>query len=560
MPKAYEQNVVQHRHMPHPVTAVFAVLLLFASLYLPPYNIDIDHWFPFVSAATSIRHGLWPYLGGYDSGYGLLRPAFLAVWLAGFGLSALSLSALVMLCNLIAGAAAFVLIRRLTASRVIALVGALYPLQGITESAMEGARFYAVHSSYRAPVLITLCALLLYLSLRDRPRRMVPGFLFGLTVLWDPPFGAFAAAGFLLAHGCLALRASRGARMTHLGTIGAMVSGIVLPLAFAWAGGAVLVSPTEIYRKLSGTGAMFLFGYANKSQKFDPIVIVAFVIGILYLALILTRWLRSRRLTRRHLFVTASLIAAIPYVLYALGHSDPVYYLPAYWALIPSAAFLFYLFLRAQMAKGGTRTVVPRPIRAPAAAVRGAVLAALFAVAYVWGWFPLDRILAIKNISARYELAKAAWRRECLAAAGCDLRNQPSLPDYMRQASRPLYEAGHLGFDPALLAACRHGLVILSYADAWIYATAGCYSPIRIASAASMSTQPAYERMLEVLQRQQQIIVDPHKNGYAEWTGDILADLKASLIKQGFSETAGCGRFSVLSRSDPAQVLRLLCS
>ena len=554
--------MARHRYLPHPVTALFAVLLLFASLYLPPYKFDpdhVDHWFPFVAAATGIRHGLWPYIGGYDSGYGLLCPAFLAAWIAGFGLSALSLSALVMLCNLVAGAAAFALIRMLTASRVVALVGALYPLQGVSEYALMGVRAYAVSSSFRAPVQIAVCALLLYLSLRDRPRRIVPAFLFGLAVLWNPPFGAFAAAGFLLAHGWLMLGAGSVARSTHLRVIGAMLAGIGLPLAIAWAGGAVVTNPVEIYRNLSASGALFLFGYANASQKFDPIVVVAFLVGVLYVTLILRRWLRSRRPTRRTVFVGASLVAAIPYVLYALGHSDPLHYWPAYWALMPSAAFLFYLFARAKMLRTGARPGTPRSIGASSTVLSAAALAGVIAVAYAWGWFPLDRTLSIKNFSAGYQLAKAEWRRECLSAPACDLRNEPALRDYLKQASQTLWDAGRLGFDPALLRGCRDGLVILSYADAWIYATAGCHSPLRIASAAFMSTQREYERMLELLRHQQQIVVDPMKTGYAYWKGDILADMKASLISHGFRETAGCGRFSVLSKTDPAAVMRRLC-
>lgn len=551
--------MVRPRYLPHPLTAVFAVLLLFASLYLPPYKFDIDHWFPFVAAATGIRHGLWPYLGGYDSGYGLLCPAFLALWIAGFGLSALSLSGLVMLCNLVAGSAAFALIRRLTGSRVVALVGALYPMQGVSEYTLMGARHFAVSSSFRAPIQIALCALLLYLSLRDRPRRIVPAFLFGLMVLWDPPFGAFATAGFLLAHGYLALRASRGARVAHLWTIGAMLGGIVLPIAIASAGVAVLTNPIEMYRNLSSTGALFLFGYSNVSQKFDPIVIVAFMVGVLYLALILRRWSLSRALTRRHLFVGASLVAAVPYVLYALGHSDALHYLPAYWALMPSAAFLLYAFVRAQVVRTGARKEIPRTVTVPARAFSAVVIAGLIVIAYGWGWFPLNRVLAVNNLNARYEFARAEWRRACLSAATCDLRSEPSLRDYLKQANLTLWDAGRLGFDPALLAACRKGLVILSYADAWIYATADCHSPLRIASAAFLSTQLEYGRMLDVLQRQQQIVVDPLKTGYAYWKGDILADLKTSLIERGFSETAGCGRFSVLSKTDPAAVLRQLC-
>jgi hypothetical protein len=48
------------------------------------------------------------------------------------------------------------------------------------------------------------------------------------------------------------------------------------------------------------------------AEKFDPIVIVAFLVGCCTWPLILRRWSLSRALTRRHLFVGANLIAAIP--------------------------------------------------------------------------------------------------------------------------------------------------------------------------------------------------------------------------------------------------------
>ena len=116
----------------HPVSLLFAVLLILGTFHLPPYIVNAEHWHPFVATAAAIRNGDWPLIGGFDSGYGLLCPAFLAVWLGAFGISKLSLSALVMLSSVVAGTASFVLIRGLTSSRPLALVGALYPLQGLS--------------------------------------------------------------------------------------------------------------------------------------------------------------------------------------------------------------------------------------------------------------------------------------------------------------------------------------------------------------------------------------------------------------------------------------------
>ncbi|HEY5292884.1 MAG TPA: hypothetical protein VIJ43_11285, partial [Burkholderiales bacterium] len=139
----------------YPASAAFALVLYFSSVYLPPFKINADHWFPFIAAATGIGHGDWPYMGGFDSGYGLLAPAFLALWLSWFGLSPLSLSATIMASNLVSGAASFALIRKLTGSRAVALFSTACMLLYATDT-------LAVTSTFRAPVQITLGALLLF--------------------------------------------------------------------------------------------------------------------------------------------------------------------------------------------------------------------------------------------------------------------------------------------------------------------------------------------------------------------------------------------------------------
>jgi hypothetical protein len=509
-----------------PLSAAFAVLVLFASIYLPPYRVDLDHWYPLVAAATAIRNGMWPYLSGYDSGYGLLCPAFLALWLSCFGLSTLSLSALIMLSSLVAGITSFTLIRRLTASPLLALLGALYPLQGVSPYALAISRDFAVSSSFRAPVQIALCALLLHLSLRRRRGRFVPGFLFGVMVLWDPLFGAFAAAGFLFAHGYLLAHATGPERAMHARTLVAMCSGIALPVALiAMLPGVVWTNPLETYGEISAAGRLTLLGYANLPQQFDPIVIVTFLVGVLYLALVLRRWSLHRQLTRTDLFFGATLIAAIARVLYALGRSDATHYLPMYWALMPCVALLIRWI----------------------------------ACAYFWGSFPLDRILSVSNLASRYESARQAWHRECAARDSCTRDDAPSLGNQLQRASDPLEKTGLLGSDPLLFAACREGFVVLSYVDAWIYATADCYSPVRIPSLSFVTTGTQFERTVRLLAGERHILLDPARSRYADWRGELLSEIKARLMAHGFTETGGCGRFSVMSKADPAPVLRRLC-
>jgi hypothetical protein len=544
----------------HPLTAVFAVLVIFASFYLPPYRIDLDHWHPFIAAATAIRNGSWPYLGGYDSGYGFLCPAFLALWLVCFGLSVLSLSSLVMFCNLVAGVASFALIRRLTGSPLLALLGALYPLQGISPQVLGLSRDFAVSSSFRAPVQIALCALLLYLSLHRARGRFIPAFLFGVMVLWDPLFGAFAAAGFVLAHGYLFVHGTAAARGrgAHARAILAMVAGIVLPLALIAAlHGAPVANPAETYGEISATSRLAVLGYANAPQQFDPIVIVGALVGVVYLALVVRRASVHRALTPAYLFVGATLIAAIPRVLYALGRSDPTHYLPLYWALMPCAAFFIGLSIRVYARRGSARpTVHGIPVRMERAR-SAAWLIGLLGCAYFWGSFPLDRILSVKNFADRYELALQSGR-ECFAD-GCKKDDKISLHGMLQRAREPLQKTVLAGLDPVPFAACRDGIPVLSYADAWIYATAGCYSPLRIPSVSMLVTESRFEQAVRALASERHVLLDPARSRYADWQGDPLLEIRSRLLAHGFTEAAGCGRFSVLSKVDPAPVLRRLC-
>lgn len=134
---------VRQRRRPfamHPLSAAFAFVLYFASVRLPPYPIDLDDWYP----------------------------------LGSFGLSALSLSAVATVCNVAAGMASFTLLRRLTGSRAVALLGASYLL-------LEATATHAERLSSPAPAPVALAMLLLYLSLRFRGERMWPALLFGLV-------------------------------------------------------------------------------------------------------------------------------------------------------------------------------------------------------------------------------------------------------------------------------------------------------------------------------------------------------------------------------------------
>jgi hypothetical protein len=515
----------------HPITVLFAALLILGTFHLPPYIVNAEHWFPFVAAASAIRHGDWPLIGGFDSGYGLLCPAFLAVWLAGFGVSKLSLSALVMFSNVIAGTASFVLIRGLTSSPLLALVGALYPLQGIDEMTALNARTFAVSSTFRAPVQIAIGALLLYLCLRDRRGRIWPAFLFGVTALWNPAFGAFAAVGFLAAQGYRMLHATGNERALLGRIVLAMLAGIAIPLALIAALGRS-AAPGEWYSNMVGTIELTLLGYANQAQQFDPIVTAAFFAAALYLALLLRRLSRGRALTSKYLFIGASFIAAIPYGAYALSRSDPTHYLPAYWCLIPSLALFASGFCRL-FSMRSTLAAPLRAIRWSRAGAAATIVLALAVGALWWGAFPFERILAPTQLTASYQ----RFERPGAHPAG----------------------AAPVDVDPRLIAACRAGFSVLSYSDAWIYALGDCYSPLRLPSVTFLATRSQVERASRELAARDTIVFDQTRNAYADWRGGMLDGIKQQLVRQGFAEASGCGRFSVLSRASATPVLRKLC-
>ena len=134
---------VRQRRKPfalHPLTAAFGFVLYFASVRLPPYRIDPDSWYP-----------LWS-----------------------LGVSALGLGAVATICTLVAGMASFTLLRRLTGSRAVALLGASYLL-------LEATATHADRLTSPAPAYVSLAMLLLYLSLRYRGERAWPALRFGLV-------------------------------------------------------------------------------------------------------------------------------------------------------------------------------------------------------------------------------------------------------------------------------------------------------------------------------------------------------------------------------------------
>ena len=522
----------------HPAQAAFAIVLYFTAVLLPPYELDLDHWFPLVSAATGISNGVWPYFSGYDSGYGLLAPVVLVTWLACFGLSALSLSALIAVSTAVAGGAGFTLMRRLTGSRAVALLGTSYLL-------LEATGPTAIISSFRAPLQISLGALLLYASLHGDTRGVLAGFLFGVVALWNPPFGAFAVAGFTCAHACRVWQASAQARHAAWRPLLAMFAGLMLPLAIL-ATAISGISVNDILGALAAGGTLVMLGYGNLGQQFDLIILPGLLLVVLYAALLYRRQVRGLRLTRRYLFAGATLISAAPWVLYAAGRSDATHYYAAWWALLPCIVLVAWGFLRL-LALGPARARQP-------ARLSLTLLGVLFIV--LFPFYRFNELLA--NYITGYESARAAWYSACVAGKTCDAHAKPSLANHLREAAEPL-AARRLAHDSGLGQACRRNIAILSYNDAWIYATGNCYTPTRMPTVNLINTNAELDRHVAVLAAQPQILFDPGLNIYAQWRGNMLGEIKKRLLALGFAETPGCGRFSVLSRGAPDAALARLC-
>ena len=412
----------------HPLTAAFALVLYFASVRLPPYPIDLDYWHPLIAAATGIQPGEWMSLID-DPRRGWLRPHLLALWLSAFGLSALSLSAVTTVCSVVAGIASFALLRRLTGSRAVALLGASYLL-------LEATATHADQGALPAPAHAALALLALYRSLRLRGGRTWPAFLFGLTVTWDPLFGAFAAFGFLLAHGGQILQSQNEVRATRVRALLAMGAGIGASLVVALVvhGSLTGSSPqTDVTPVMQGIVAL----RADRPALESALPFLSLLVPLLlFLALTPRKHGRFRQWSARRIFAGASLLCAIPYAFLAAASDDPRHWYSIQWVLLPAAALALYGPVRAILNEH-----FGRPLHFGAALPLG--MSALLLVVCFDLFFPIERLnRVVAGYATAYESERAAWYRQCAAGLGCDAGAKPTLAYYVRDASRPFAPQG----------------------------------------------------------------------------------------------------------------------
>jgi hypothetical protein len=396
----------------HPLSAAFAFVLYFASVRLPPYAIDSGYWYPLVAAAARIHGGDWLSFIG-DTSQGPLRPHLLALWLWAFGWSTLSLSAAATICNLAAGMVSFALLRRLSGSRAVALLGASYLL-------LEATTTSADRLAFPAPAHVALAMLLLYLSVRWRGERAWPAFLFGLSLAWDPLFGACAAIAFLSVHGGPILQ-SRARPLVAMGV------GISASLAAALAArGALAGSVLRVdWAPVPAPGA---------DGPDSPLAILPALIAVLlFLALASRKRGALRQWTARRIFAGASLLCGVLYALLATARAEPHHADLIQWVLVPAAALALYGAVRVISFTG--RFGAPRRFRAAFSLGTGAMLVVLCFDLF----FPVDRLnLAVARYATAYESGRATWYQQCAAGLACDPGAKPTLAYFVRHASRPL--------------------------------------------------------------------------------------------------------------------------
>jgi hypothetical protein len=391
----------------HPASAAFAFVLYFAAVRLPPYPIHLEQWGALASLATS--DSAWPSMRS-------VSPVLLGTWLSSFGLSPLSLSVAVALCNLVAGAASFVLIRRLTGSPVAAMFGASFVL-------LEATILHVASVMSPAPAHVALAMLLMYLSLHPRAGFPWVVFMLGLILGWDPLFGASASAGFLFALGCQAGRPGRQRAFAAL-----------------LAGMGVSVAAIAIAR--SGLASLPLPGVAliTQQEQLGVHVFPLFTSGLVLLALAVRRSGRFRAWTARRLFVCASMVCALPSTYLAAVRLDPAASLEVYWILVPIAALALYGLVRVIGRAARIR------MRAPLSTGLSTVaLVVLFDIA-----FPAQRLnQVVARYAVGYETERQNWYRACAAGKACDPRRKPTLALYLREAARPLVPSAGARRDPA---------------------------------------------------------------------------------------------------------------
>lgn len=183
----------------HPATALLPIILIIATVRFPPYSVDPLHWTIFVGPGLDVAKGYWPYLHN-PSGYGFLPAGVMGIILKLFPFSAFTAYALVAITTALAGIAAYFLVNKMVNSKWLSLVIVTLLLFGF--NSFEQAIQYPNSGALRFEFMQAVTLLLAWHILSTNGSKgLAAAFLFGIFLLWDPAFQAFAAlplAGGLL--------------------------------------------------------------------------------------------------------------------------------------------------------------------------------------------------------------------------------------------------------------------------------------------------------------------------------------------------------------------------
>lgn len=527
-----------------PAVALFAFILFFAVVKLPPYTLDMPHWSPFLASASGIMEGRWPYLHHYSVQYGLLNGGALAIWLKAFALTPLNLAFFVFSLTGLSAVLAFVLIRRLTNSNGAALLAGALLVTNFYD--MDAALLTPNMGALRSHFQIIAGLYLLWASLKPKGKiaALAAPFLFGFVCLWEPVYGLFMALSFwlvsayrfFLRHDKSALRQSA-----------ALLAGALLPLAAA----AVIRTPeldlfsSDTYSVLLSNHRLFMEGFGAAPQKFysAEFLVLAFYMAAAFVAY---RQLSvGRGFTSMHLFLFATALMSPPWIAYELGNSNRAYLNPLAWLLAPAMAVIIYSVYRYSVISGSR-------VRLYAASIIAAA--------------PLLTMDVVKPLEAsmgsyltRYEEERAAWYRGCAEnlreGRACDPVEQPGLRYYVNAAAEGSFDLGqtvgtefsYFAPNRFLAKACKHGVPIISNVDSLIRVQNNCSSPLKFPATQHLTGKTLIAEYMKEVRRFPVIVFDERRFSQY-YTEGLFTRIKGELLDSGYRAVERHGVISVLAK------------
>ena len=526
-----------------PATALFAFVLFFAIVKLPPYTLDMPHWSPFLASASGISEGRWPYLHHYSVQYGLLNAGALALWLKAFALTPISLAFFVFSLTALSAILAFLLVRRLTNSKGAALLAGALLVTNFYD--MDAALLAPNMGALRSHFQIISGLYLLWASLKPKVAIscLIAPFLFGFVCLWEPVYGLFMALSFwLISAYRYFLRHEKAALRQSL----ALLAGALLPVI-----AAAMIRPPELsffsadtYNVLFSNHRLFMEGFGTAPQKFysAEILVLAFYMAAAFVAY---RQLSvGRGFTSMHLFIFATALMSPPWIAYELGNSNRAYLNPLAWLLAPATAVIIFTAYRYSVMTGSR-------VRLYAVSIIAA--APLFTMDIVK---PLET--GIGAYLTKYEEERAAWYRGCAEnireGRECDPVEQPGLRFYANAAAESSFGLGQtVGTEFSYYApnlflarACSRGVPIISNVDSVIHIRNGCPSPLKFPSTQHLTGKTLIAEYMKEIRKFPVIVFDERRFSQY-YTEGLFTRIKGELLDSGYKAVERHGVISVLA-------------